>query len=559
MASNTEFIAEAVPASDLPTAPPPVSGRAVAALAVGAIALSAVGCGEVRKQAQKVTGPLPAVYTALPQNVVAVASALHVLNRVGFGPKPGDVAHVVEVGPAAWIEEQLAYRLEERSTVFPGVPGPTRTVEIDQVEEDPTVDWRVNALETQQMEQDSPENLYCTDYDQIQHEMAQAALLRAIYSRRQLREQMADFWTNHFNIFSLKNDGRALVPSDTARVLRPHVLGRFHDMLTASAKSPAMLAYLDNNQNQKRDPRTGGGANENYARELLELHTLGVKSGYTMKDIQAVARCFTGWTVTGGFKRGQLDYEAGSHDDGMKYIPFLNLTILPKGGQKDADRVLETLSEHPATARFLVQKLCRRFLGEVPPEVAAKAESAYLRSGGDIRKTLRPILLDSDALLKPTGRKPILKRPLDMLVSANRALAADTDGGEDLQRHLVQMGQPLYEWPMPDGFPEKAAAWTGSLLPRWNFALALASNAVPGTRVDLNAPLAAAKARTEAEQLDALTEAVLARPAGAEEVKPIKAQVAGHMQRARAAGLPEATVLAEATGLLLASPTFQWK
>ncbi len=537
MVSNTDLTAEPTADSPLPPTFPATADRAVAAVAVGAIALGAVGCSEVRKQAQQLTGPLPAVYTAIPQNLASVALALHALNRVGFGPKPGDVAHVATVGPTAWIEEQLA----------------------DRMDEDPTADWRVNALDTQQMEQDSPDTLYCTDYDQIQHEMAQAALLRAIYSRHQLREQMADFWTNHFNIFSLKNDGRALLPVDTARVLRPHVLGRFHDMLVASAKSPAMLAYLDNNQNQKRDPRTGGGANENYARELLELHTLGVKSGYTMKDIQAVARCFTGWTVTAGFKKGQLDYQAGSHDDGMKYIPFLNLTIMPRGGEKDANRVLETLSAHPATAKFLVQKLCRRFLGEVPEPVAARAESAYLRSGGDIRKTLRPILLDSDALLKPTGCKPILKRPLDMMVSAARALAADTDGSEDLQRHLVKMGQPLYEWPMPDGFPEKAAAWTGSLLPRWNFALALASNAVPGTKVDLNAPLVAAKAHTEAEQLDALTETVLGRPAGSSEVQQVKMQARDHIQRARAAGLPETTVLAEATGLLLASPTFQWK
>lgn len=539
MGSNTDLreTAAATPGSASPVPSSHGPANVGAAVAVGAIALGAVGCGEVRRQAQKLTGPLPAVYTALPQNVESAGLALHALNRVGFGPKPGDVAHVVAVGPAAWIEEQLA----------------------DRMEEDPTVDWRVNALDTQQMEQDSADTLYCTDYDQIQREMAQAALLRAVYSRHQLREQLADFWTNHFNIFSLKNDGRALLPTDTARVLRPHVLGRFHDMLTASAKSPAMLAYLDNNQNQKRDPRTGGGANENYARELLELHTLGVKSGYTMRDIQAVARCFTGWTVTGGFKRGAFEYQAGRHDDGLKYIPFLNLTIMPNGGQRDADRVLETLSAHPATARFLVQKLCRRFLGEAPEPVAARAENAYLRSGGDIRKTLRPILLDSDGLLNPARRKPILKRPLDMMVSAARALAADTDGGEALQRHLVQMGQPLYEWPMPDGFPEKAAAWTGSLLPRWNFALALASNAVPGTRVDLNAPLTAAKAHTEAEQVDALTEAVLARPAGAGEVQQVRAQIHGHMQRARAAGMPDATVLAEATGLLLASPTFQWK
>ncbi len=537
MDSNIEERAVETPKVDLRTPASPAPSRAIAAVAVGAIALGAVGCGEARKQAQKLTGPLAATYTALPKSVEVVASALHALNRIGFGPKPGDVAHVVAVGPAAWIEEQLA----------------------DKMEEDPTVTWRVNGLDTQQMEQDSPDTFYCTDYDQIQREMAQAAILRAVYSTHQLREQLADFWTNHFNIFSLKNDGRALLPTDTARVVRPHVLGRFHDMLTASAKSPAMLAYLDNNQNQKRDPRTGGGANENYARELLELHTLGVKSGYSMKDIQAVARCFTGWTVTTGFNRGQFSYQAGGHDDGLKYIPFLNLTILPNGGQKDADRVLETLSAHPATARFVVQKLCLRFLGEVPEPVAAKAESAYLRSGGDIRKTLRPLLLDSDGLLDPARRKPILKRPLDMLVSAARALAADTDGGEPLQRHLVQMGQPLYEWPMPDGFPEKAAAWTGSLLPRWNFALALASNAVPGTRVDLNAPLAAAKAHTETELLDALTETVLARPAGAAEVQQIKTQVRGHIQRARAAGLPDATIMAEATGLLLASPVFQWK
>ena len=539
MNSSKELRAGAAPTPvTVPPVPsPPPLPRAVAAVAAGAIALGSVGCSEVRHQAQKLTGPFPAAYAVMPQNAVSVGLALHALNRVGFGPKPGDVAHVVAVGPAAWIEEQLA----------------------DRMDEDPTVDWRVNGLDTQQMEQDSPDTFYCTDYDQIQREMAQAALLRAVYSRHQLREQLADFWTNHFNIFSLKNDGRALLPTDTARVLRPHVLGRFHAMLTSSAKSPAMLAYLDNNQNQKRDPRTGGGANENYARELLELHTLGVKSGYTMRDIQAVARCFTGWTVTSGFNRGQFAYQAGSHDDGLKYIPFLNLTIVPKGGQRDADRVLETLSTHPATARFLVQKLCRRFLGEVPDPVAARAESAYLRSGGDIRKTLRPILLDADGLLKPAGRKPILKRPLDMMVSSVRALAADTDGGEALQRYLALMGQPLYEWPMPDGFPEKTAAWTGSLLPRWNFALALASNAVPGTRVDLDAPLAAAKARTAVEQLDTLTETVLARPAGAAEVQQVKAQVRGHIQRARAAGLPDATVLAEATGLLLASPVFQWK
>src|SRR4029077_14134157 len=145
------------------------------------------------------------------------------------------------------------------------------------------------------------------------------------------------FWTNHFNIYALKLEGRSLVPIDTERVLRPHVLGNFEEMLTGCAHSPAMLTYLDNKENRN------GVANENYARELLELHTLGVKSGYSLKDIQAVARCFTGWTVQTGFKRGLPDYDPANHDDGLKYIPFLNLTIRPNGGKQDAAQVLDAL------------------------------------------------------------------------------------------------------------------------------------------------------------------------------------------------------------------------
>lgn len=501
------------------------------ALTVSGVALmGAAGCSAVRQKTQSLIGPLPASYTPLPTDGKASAMALHVANRVAFGPRPGDIAHIAALGPHSWIEEQLA--------------------DSEDMPEDPAVRWRVNGLDTQETERDAPDAMYSMPYEQLLAETQQAALLRAVYSRHQLRETMADFWTNHFNIYALKNEGQVLVPSDTENVLRAH-LWSFPDMLMASAHSPAMLNYLDNRLNRR------GVANENYARELLELHTLGVKSGYTLKDIQEVARCFTGWTIKTGFQRGQFVYDDLQHDKGGKYIPFLNLTIAPGGGQKDADTVLHTLGTHPVTGRFLARKLCRRFLGNAPDAVVERSANAFVTGKGDVRAMLRPILLD--ALLDPADNQPILKRPLDMMVSSLRALAADTDGGEDLQRYLAAMGQPLYQWPMPDGFPEKSSAWTGSLLPRWNYALALTANAIPGTTVDLNAPLTAAGAHTDAEILNTLVETTLSRPHDAPEAAAAKMQIQAHIAEGRKAGVPEKQLLAEATGLLLASPAFQWK
>lgn len=500
---------------------------AAASLGLGVL-LGNTGCAMIQEQKRNLVGPIAAEFGPLP-TTVAASVAVHVLNRVGFGPRPGDVAKVAQMGAAAWIEEQLA----------------------DKMPEDPTVTWRVNGLDTQQMEQDSPDTLNTLPDGQLLKETQQAALLRAVYSRHQLRESLADFWTNHFNIYAIKNDGRFLIPVDTERVLRPHLLGKFRDLLTGSANSPAMLAYLDNNLNRK------GVANENYARELLELHTVGVNSGYTLNDIQEVARCFTGWTVQTGLRRGMFAFDPSLHDNGPKYIPFLDLTIAPRGGKKDAEIVLESLVTNPATARFLARKLCRHFLGTMPDATIEKAASAYLKHDSDIRQMLRPILLDS--LLTPTDNKPKLKRPMEFAVSALRALAADTDGGTGVQEHLEKMGQPLYQWPMPDGFPVKASAWTGSLLPRWNFALALASNTIGNTTIDLGLPLKAANATTDDAKLNALIEAITAHKADAPEVQPTREQVGRHIERARQANVPEATILAETAGLLLCAPPFQWR
>lgn len=519
---------------DHPHGSPAVTRRhLLAAAGLGTAWLGSAGCSELKTRLRAVTGPEPAHWTAdrAVLTLPGATQATLVLNRAAYGPRPGEVAQVAHQGAAGYLEEQLA----------------------DKIDEDPAVTWRVGGLEVQQDEQDAPDVLDSLNDDQLLNETQQAMLLRAIYSRHQLREVMADFWTNHFNIYALKNHGRELIPTDAERVIRPHALGRFHDLLSASAHSPAMLAYLDNNQNRRG---SGDAVNENYARELLELHTLGVHSGYTQRDIHEVARAFTGWTVADGFFQGEYRYEPQRHDEGAKFIPFLNLRLDPHRGQKDAETVLEALAVHPATARFLARKLCLRLLGTIPEPIAAQAAASYLRSGTDIRALLRPILLDG--LLGQGCTKPILKRPLDFAVSSLRALAADTDGSANLQKYLADMGQPLYQWPMPDGFPQKTGAWTGAMLPRWNFALALASSTISGTAVDLQAPLKAAKATTDRARLDTLISAILNRSADAPELARLRAGLRAHVDRAHREGGTEPVILAEVAGLLLASPQFQW-
>jgi uncharacterized protein (DUF1800 family) len=310
--------------------------------------------------------------------------------------------------------------------------------------------------------------------EEIVRQLQQAALLRAVYGANPLKERMVDFWSDHFNVFGRKETVAWRKGSDEESVVREHALGKFPEMLRASARSPAMLAYLDNEQNRS------GHANENYARELMELHTLGVDGGYSQRDIQEVARCFTGWTVENRFlrRKGTFRFDEDRHDDGEKTV--LGEPIPAGGGERDGDRVLEIVSTHPSTARFLAKKLTIYFLGRRSESVERSIARAYTRTGGDIRAMLRPILL-SDELLQ--GR-PILKRPLDLVASALRALDGTTDGGSAIQAHLAAMGQAPYEWPMPDGYPVKPTAWSGSMLPRWNFAFALASGRIRGTELE---------------------------------------------------------------------------
>jgi uncharacterized protein (DUF1800 family) len=307
----------------------------------------------------------------------------------------------------------------------------------------------------------------------ILSQLQQAALLRATYSDWQLKERMVDFWTNHFNIYARKGLGIYRKPQDDIGVVRENALGSFPAMLHASSRSPAMLVYLDNQVNK------AGVPNENYARELMELHSLGIGGGYTQQDVQEVARCFTGWTVENRYLHayGQLRFDPDAHDKGVKKVLG---QVIPSMGEDEVPYVVDILANHPSTARFIAKKLCGHFLGKREGPWVDKLATIYKDTKGSIGAMLEPLLL-SDAL---RDGPPVAKRPLDFVVSALRAYAAESDCGRPIQQHLSNMGQGLFEWPMPDGYPDRTSAWTGSLLARWNFAFELCSNQVSGTNVD---------------------------------------------------------------------------
>src|SRR6185503_19052193 len=366
-------------------------------------------------------------------------------------------------------------------------------------------------------------------------ELQMSRILRAVYSERQLQEVMVDFWTNHFNVYANKGADRWLLPSYDRDTIRPHTLGKFYDLLLADAQSPAMLFYLDNVQSVSpsaqpptsrpgaaRGPLAGlrmpdnpqrqqaqqqrRGINENYARELMELHTLGVDGGYTQKDVQEVARCFTGWTIIAPRgagaaaqaimngpmaemarnRPGTFIFRPGVHDNGEKLV--LGHKIPAGGGMKDGLMVLDILAHHSATAKFISTKLVRRFVADEPPAALVdRVAQTFIKSDGDIRVVLKAIFRSPEFNSTDAYRAKV-KRPFELAISAVRTLGADTNGGPQMHQWIARMGQPLYGFQTPNGYADVAENWvnTGALLERMNFALALVSNRIPGTRVDLS-------------------------------------------------------------------------
>ena len=324
----------------------------------------------------------------------------------------------------------------------------------------------------------------------VARDLMEGKMLRAIYSNRQLAEVLDDFWFNHFNIYLDKGADRYMVTEYERDVIRPHVLGRFRDLLEATAKSPAMLFYLDNWQSvgpdapQARGRKNSRGLNENYGRELLELHTLGVDGGYTQKDVTEAARCFTGWTINQPQRGGSFFFNGRLHDNGEKTV--LGVKIPAGGGESDGEKVLDIVARHPSTAHFLSRKLAQRFVADDPPaSLVDRMASTFLKTDGDLRAVMQTMLASKEFWSDGAYRSK-LKSPFEMVASAVRALNGDVDFAFPLVNQVAQLGQPLYRKQEPTGYSNSSKEWlnSGGLLARMNFALQVADNRVPGVRVD---------------------------------------------------------------------------
>lgn len=416
---------------------------------------------------------------------------VHFLSRTSFGVKREDVQKVNRLGIPAYLEEQLHPERISDSLAEEKLAG-LKTMRLSSrelIELYPPPRQQAGQQEMMgQQQMQGPRTVIL--------ELQQARLLRSVYSRRQLYEVMVDFWTNHFNVFSAKGADRWLTTAYDRDTIRPHALGRFRDLLLATAQSPAMLFYLDNWLSA--DPnapaaRMGGpnnrrrGLNENYARELMELHTLGVDGGYTQRDVQEVARCLTGWTIRQPRGEGSFYFEPRIHDTGEKIV--LGNRIPPGGGMEDGLRIIELLAQHPSTARFVSLKLARRFIVDDPPtSLVNKAAEAFTKSAGDIPTVLRA-LIDSPEFYSPDTYQAKVKKPLEFVASALRSTGAEVQLSHQLLRYLGRMGEPLFLAQPPTGHPDVAASWTSPdmLLTRMNFATDLIANRIPGSRIKLEA------------------------------------------------------------------------
>jgi uncharacterized protein (DUF1800 family) len=465
---------------------------------------------------RRLAGELPTV----PWVPLSAADFL-ALNRVTFGPRAEERILFTQIGLQAYVEEQLAFdSIDDLSCDL-------------QLSTFKTLDMAANQLE-------AISNQLFENYDRekVPTELRQATLLRQLYSKRQLYEVMVEFWSDHFNIFVEKGNCFYLKTVDDREVIRNHAMGSFRDLVWASAHSPAMMTYLDNQANEKSHP------NENYARELMELHTLGVNGGYTQQDVMELARCLTGWNVKEHFWLGDFVFKEDLHDSGAKKL--LGLTIQPSGVD-EAEQVIEHLVTHPSTAHFIATKLTRRFIADDPPQVIVeKAAQTFLKTHGDIKSVLRVILLDGLPLARPK-----YKRPANFVLSALRMLNVETDGAT-LRDHLLRMGQLYFNWPTPDGYPDHSESWQGNLMPRWQFAFELIRNEIKNTKHNLNGLLDVSSTGVLQDDVDALTSLLLGAPLERLTRDELILSV-------RSAGATEEETLQIVAASLIASPAFQWR
>lgn len=485
------------------------------------------------------------------------------LNRIQFGPRPDDFERIKQIGIDNYIDEQLAPEKIDDSALDQRLASlyPTLGMSISDLmstypqprQVPPAVrafrQFRQGELGLQNERQQSPA--------EVIGDLQEATMMRAIFSKRQLLEVVVDFWTNHFNIDIRKNDDKWMKTVDDREVIRKNALGKFRDLLLASAQSPAMIEYLDNRVNNK------GVANENYAREIMELHTLGVDGGYTQKDVQELARCFTGWTIVPPRAAlfGLFDYsQAGTfvfnprqHDDGAKKV--LGINIPPGGGIKDATQVIDALAVHPSTAKFLSTKLVRRFVSDDPPDaLVQRTAQTYLSTGGDIRAVLGTIL-HSEEFKNSFAQK--IKRPFEYIASSARALDMQLDDARPFSLALQLMGQGAFLHLTPDGYPDSGSAWinTNNLLARWNLSLTLASNRVPRGKVDYKSLFTGAAPKTVGDAVDFATNFILHRSIPAKDRQKLIDAVSPN----GAAASFDPNRVPDLVALILASPHFQYR
>jgi uncharacterized protein (DUF1800 family) len=384
-------------------------------------------------------------------------------------------------------------------------------------------------------------------------DLTSAKILRAVYSEHQLEEEMADFWFNHFNVFFDKGADRYLLTAYERDAIRPHVFGRFYDLLLATAKSPAMLFYLDNAES--RPSRVKRGPNENYGRELMELHTLGVNGGYTQKDVIEVARCFTGWTISPPRKGSAFEFNERVHDEGRKVV--LGHVIRAGGGMGDGLEVLKLLARSPQTAGHISLELAQRFVADDPPlSLVNRMAAAYMKTDGDIREVMKTMILSPEFFSRGAYRAKV-KTPFEMIVSAVRATDAEIESPFALNQQITQLGEPLYRKVEPTGYSSANAEWISSaaLLTRMNFALTLANGRVPGVRVD-----PAQWSQIAANDPIEVARIILAGnpdPATAKGIQEALASENVRDQLAESAGLKPPTTSGLVVGLVMGSPEFQ--
>jgi uncharacterized protein (DUF1800 family) len=534
----------------------------------------------------------PEAPTGAPAIPTDRASVLHALNRLTFGPRPGDVERVRTEGLAGWIDRQLEpgridnRALDSRLSSFDTLALDTGTI-VREYHQPAIAERRHRQREAQPAgdpamapdaaaggtpRQRAPLMSEAQQRDrQVIFELEEAKILRAVYSERQLEEVLVDFWFNHFNVFAGKGPVRAFVTAFERDAIRPHVLGDFRQMLEAVATSPAMLFYLDNWMNSDPEaadrmgrrlapmrpgvvplpggnpaglpqgPSAGGapqavppgaprpaqamrrGLNENYARELLELHTLGVDGGYTQDDVVSVARAFTGWTFRPRDGSGFV-FVPALHDAKEKLV--LGQKLPAGGGIEDGRRVLDILVAHPSTARYIAFKLAQKLVSDTPPPALV---DRVARRFGDTRGSLREVtraIVISPEFFAAEARQAKVKTPLEFVASALRATGAEVGSARPLARTLRDLGMPLYFCQPPTGYDETADTWvsSGALVARMNFALELGGSRLRGVSLALGTePSSDALRRRVIEQVlagqaSATTRATLAKATTPEQI-----------------------------------------